>query len=328
MPKILVAESQGFSPLALGILQQAGEVQLADADERSLSRLAVDADVLWVRLRNYIGPAVLNAAPRLKIIATPTTGLNHIDMAEADRRGVQVVSLRGAQDFLKGVRATAEHTLALILGLMRHLPASFRHVRFGGWNRDQFKGHELYGKTVGVVGYGRLGRIVARYLAAFDTFVLTCDPNVSVRDLDSGVRLTTLPYLLQSSDIVTLHVNLTPETERMFGVPEFAAMRRGAWFINTARGELVEERALLEALRCGWIAGAAVDVLSAEQGAGHMQNPLITYARRHDNLIITPHLGGCTAESMEKTEIYLANRVAAELTAMRGAEDAVLAAGH
>jgi D-3-phosphoglycerate dehydrogenase len=325
--KIFIAESLGFSPLALGILQQAGHVELADADMRELRAKVRDADALWVRLRNRIDASVMDAAPNLKIIATPTTGLNHIDMDEAERRGIRVLSLRDAQEFLRGVRATAEHTVALTLALLRNIPASFRHVRFGGWNRDQFKGRELYGKTVGIVGYGRLGRIVARYMAAFDTCVLATDPNVRPDQVDPGVRMVSLSQLLRDSDIVTLHVNLTPQTERLFSVAEFAAMRRSAWFINTARGELVEERALLEALRSGWIAGAAVDVVCGEQAHGPAHSPLLTYARRHDNLIVTPHLGGCTVESMEKTEIYLSNQLVSALAELERPAEAVFTAG-
>lgn len=325
--KILIAESQGFSPLALGILQQAGDVQLADADAESLRPALADADVLWVRLRHRIDAAIMDAAPRLRIIASPTTGLNHIDLDEAARRGIRVLSLRDAQEFLRGVRATAEHTVALLLALLRHMPASFRHVRFGGWDRDRFRGRELYGKTVGVIGYGRLGRIVARYLGAFDTFVLATDPNVTAAEVEPGVKLVPLSQLLHDSDVVTLHVNLTAETERFFAVPEFAAMRRGAWFINTARGELVDERALLEALRSGWISGAAVDVVAGEHTDGAARSPLITYARRHDNLIITPHVGGCTVESMEKTEIYLANQVSAAIAGFEHQPHAAVLAG-
>lgn len=313
--RIVITESKGLSPLALGILSQLGEVRLADATQRDLAGLAADADVLWVRLRNRIDAEVMAAAPHLKLIASPTTGLNHIDTAEAARRGIEIVSLQGATEFLEGVRGTAEHTIGLMLALLRDVPAAFRHVRYGGWNRDLFKGHELYGKSVGVVGYGRLGRIVARYLQAFEACVLATDPNVRENELEKGVRLVSLPELLPACDIVTLHANLTAATVHMFGKTQFGSMRAGSWFINTARGELVDDAALLDALRTGWLAGAAVDVISGEQSAGRLKNPLITYARRHSNLIITPHLGGCTAESMEKTEIYLAKQVAAKFDA-------------
>ena len=154
-PNIVIAEGHGFSPLALERLSEIGTVTLADAGERELRTLAADADVLWVRLRHRIDATVMDAAPRLRFLVTPTTGLNHIDTEEAARRGIRVLSLQGAREFLDGVRATAEHTIGLMLALLRGIPASTRHVRAGGWNRDLFRGRELYGKTVGVVGYGR-----------------------------------------------------------------------------------------------------------------------------------------------------------------------------
>ncbi len=306
---ILVAESNGFSPRALEILRRAGEVRLADAGAGGLRELVADAEVLWVRLRHRIDSAVMDAAPRLRIIATPATGLNHIDLAAAAGRGIRVLSLRGAGDFLAGVRATSEHTIALMLALARHIPQAVRHVNAGGWDRDLFRGAELHGKTVGVVGYGRLGRIVARYLAAFDACVLASDPHADAREVEGGVRLVELAELLRAADVVTLHVNLNDSTAGMFGREQFAAMRPGSRLVNTARGELVDEAALLDALRSGRLAGAAVDVVCGEHG-GPPTSSLIDYARSHDNLIVTPHIGGCTAESMEKTEIYLARQVA------------------
>jgi D-3-phosphoglycerate dehydrogenase len=250
------------------------------------------------------------AAPRLKIIVTPTTGLNHIDVEEARRRRIEVLSVRGETTFLEDVRATAEHTVALMLALLRHVPAAFAHVKSSGWNRDQFKGSELHEKTIGVIGYGRLGRIVARYLRAFDAHVLATDPNVDASLVAPDVALVPLTQLLQEADLVTLHTNLCEKTRGLFGQAEFSTMKRGAWFINTSRGELVDESALLAALRSGQLGGAALDVLCEEHSDGMGNNPLVVYAREHDNLVITPHIGGCTTESMEKTELFLAERLA------------------
>lgn len=297
-PRIAIAEPKGFSPRARALLAEVGDVVEGYAD----------ADVLWVRLRQYIGAAIMDAAPSLRVIATPTTGLNHIDMREAERRGIAVLSLRGEREFLDEVRATAEHTLALMLALLRRIPEAVEHVRRGEWDRDRLRGCELYGKTVGIVGYGRLGRIVARYVHAFEARVVTSDPHV--RAADAGRPLVPLDELLTEADIVTLHVNLTPENQGFFGRREFAAMRRGSWFINTSRGELVDEAAMIEALESGWLAGAAVDVVSDEYAAS--RRPPV-----HRNLIVTPHIGGCTVESMEKTEVFLARKVREAVLSMR-----------
>jgi D-3-phosphoglycerate dehydrogenase len=299
--RILIAESRGFPVAARRRLEPHGEVVLADLDRTGLQAAIPHVQVLWVRLRHRIDEALLDRAPALEMIATPTTGLTHIDLAAVERRRIELVSLRGETDFLKDVRATAEHTIALILALLRHIPAAAAHVSAGGWDRNLFRGSEIYGRTVGVIGYGRLGRIVARYLRAFDARVLAADPDVA--DMEPGIERAGLDELLRASDIVTLHVNLHAGTRRFFGRREFALLRPGSFFINTSRGELVDETALAAALDSGRLAGAAVDVLSDEHIPG---NPLIG----RPNLLITPHIGGCTLESMQKTEVFLAAKVA------------------
>jgi D-3-phosphoglycerate dehydrogenase len=307
--KIVVAEASGFSAEAASLLRECGDVILADLDRAGLLSTVKEADVLWVRLRHQIDPEVMAAGLRLKMIVTPTTGLNHLDLNEAHQRGIKVLSLQGETQFLNDIRATAEHTVGLMLSLLRHVPAALEDVRKGSWNRDSFKGRELFGKTIGVVGYGRLGRIVAKYLSAFDARILVSDPHVDRSSFDSGISVSGLEDLLQQSDIVTLHVSWSPTTQSFFGREQFSKMKAGAWFVNTARGEVIDETALLDALRSGQLAGAAVDVLCGEQHDGKMNHPLVAYAREHDNLLITPHIGGCTVESMEKTEVFMARKL-------------------
>jgi D-3-phosphoglycerate dehydrogenase / 2-oxoglutarate reductase len=308
--KVLMAEPDRFSPRALAMLGQFAEVRLAAGDYDSLMAGAGWADVLWVRLRHHIDAQVLAAAPGLRAIVSPTTGLNHIDLNEAARRGVEVLSLRGETEFLRNVRATAELTIGLMLALLRRLPSAMAHVQDGGWDRDRFRGNELAGMTVGIAGYGRLGTLVARYLQAFDANVLVADPAVSPAALAPGLTLVTLDRLLAESSLISLHVNLSPETEGMIGAAEFGKMKTGAWFVNTARGELVDEPALISALESGQLSGAAVDVLCGEQTRPGLQ-PLVALAQRRENLLITPHIGGCTVESMEKTELFMTNKLEA-----------------
>jgi D-3-phosphoglycerate dehydrogenase / 2-oxoglutarate reductase len=325
-PTILVTESLNFSDAAAERLRSAARVVLSDLDRQGLLSAVGEAEVLWVRLRHRIDREVMNAAPRLRIIATPTTGLNHIDLQEADRRGIEVISLRGETSFLDQIHATAEHTLALILALLRHVPAARNHAAEGGWNRDLFRGRELHGKTAGVVGYGRVGRMVAGYLQALGMKVLATDTNLSRRPVDARINMVPLAELLAKADLVTLHVALTEETQGFFGQNEFMQMKSGSWFINTSRGELVDEGALMGALLNGRLSGAAVDVLSGERSSGMNAHPLVAYARSHDNLLITPHIGGCTAESMEKTEEFLADKVVTLLRSQR--EEVVIEGGN
>ena len=278
-PLIFVAESNRFSSRALSQLRSAARVELADVHDRNdLLKNISATDVLWVRLRNQIDREVMDAAPRLRAIATSTTGLNHVDVSYAQGRGIEVISLRGETEFLRNIHATGEHTLALILSLVRHLPAAARHVTEGRWDRDVFRGRELHGKTAGIVGYGRVGRMVADYLRAFGMRVLATDP--MLKDAPGcEVEMVSLEDLLQQADLVTLHVSLTEQTRGLFGQREFAGMKNGAWFINTSRGELIDEAALLYALESGQIAGAALDVLCDERSSGMQDHPLVAYAR-------------------------------------------------
>lgn len=324
---ILVSESSRFSPAALRSLQSIARVESCDiADRAELLAKVRGADILWVRLRHRIDREVMEAAPNLRAIATATTGLNHIDLDEAQRRNIRILSLRGHTDFLRNIYATAEHTMALIFALIRRVPAAARHVSDGGWNRDLFVGHELHDKTAGIVGYGRLGRMVAGHASAFGMSVQVADPRARAESLASDVKLTSVDDLLRTSDLVSLHVDLTEKTRGFFGKREFALMKPGAWFINTSRGELIDEAALLDALRSGHLAGAAVDVLCGESAAGMENHPLVRYSREHGNLLITPHIAGCTVESTEKTENFIAEQVVAFLQAP--AEKAFAQAGN
>lgn len=307
--KLLIAESHRFSPEALDLLRPLGDVDAADLDRAGLLARVGGCDALWVRLRHRIDAPVLDAAPRLQVIVSPTTGLNHIDLDEAARRGIAVLSLRGEREFLRDVRATAEHTLALVFALVRQVPAAAAHVREGGWDRDRFWGREIRGATIGVVGCGRLGRQVADAFLALGATVVAADPHVAAEAMPHGVTRLPLSGLLRVADIVTLHVPLDETTTGLFGADEFAAMKPGAFLVNTSRGEVLDEAALLAHLESGRLAGAALDVLSGERAEGMAGHAVAAATRRHPNLIVTPHIGGCTAESMAQTERFMARRL-------------------
>ncbi|HEY6989015.1 MAG TPA: NAD(P)-dependent oxidoreductase, partial [Bryobacteraceae bacterium] len=210
MQRILIAERDGFPVQALVRLQGVARVSLEDLDRAGLEEAIADVDVLWVRLRHRIDRHLLDCAPRLKTVVTPTTGLNHVDTEELARRGITLLSLRGEVEFLRDVRATAEHTIGLLLALLRQLAPAAADTQAGGWRRDRFQGAEIYGKTVGIVGYGRLGRIVSRYLKAFEARVIVNDPKLPDGYRDSIVEALPLAALLSESDIVSLHVDLNP----------------------------------------------------------------------------------------------------------------------
>jgi len=309
--KLLIAESQDFSPDAIQLLKTHFVLQLADLDRTGLLERVADCEILWVRLRNMIDAEVMDAAPLLKVIATNTTGLNHIDLEEAETRGIEVVSLRGEVDFLKTIRATVEHTIALTLALLRKIPQAYQHVLGGGWDRDQFQGSEIYEKTVGIIGYGRLGRIVATYFAAFGATVVLTSRDLSSGMTFDGMEVLSLEQLLGRSDIISLHVNYDRANHHMLGSEQFREMKQGAIFINTARGELVDELALAAALASGHLAGAAIDVVDGDTG---LPPCLASHTSVSGRLLVTPHIGGNTEESRSRTEVHLARMLVSKRT--------------
>jgi D-3-phosphoglycerate dehydrogenase len=309
---ILNAESSGYCHRAAEIVRSLGELRGAQLDRTGLLASIGDADVLIVRLGNRIDAEVLDKAPRLRVIVSATTGLDHIDLEAARARGITVLSLRGETDFLNDVSATAEHTWALLLALLRKLPEAFRSVRAGEWDRDRFRGRELSGKRLGILGLGRLGTKVACYGISFGMSVVAFDPYRS-NWLDGVVHADTVEHVLSNCDVLTLHVPLSAETKDMIGPRELGLLVEGSILLNTSRGELVDETALLSALEAGRLAGAAVDVVRGEQDhrRGLHRSPLVDWAIRYpERLLITPHVGGATVESMEKTEIFMAQKLA------------------
>lgn len=265
-----------------------------------------DPRILWVDLSQQIDAAFLDKHPEVRCIAAPFTGLDSIDEAECAKRGIDILSLRGDTEFLRGVCATAEHTVALILALLRDIPSAAVHTALGGWDRNLFQGRELKDCLVGIVGYGRVGRQVERILNGFDAI----PSPVFRRDFLS-------PY-----KIITVHVPLDDKTRGMCNAEFFSRMKPGSCFINTSRGEVVDESALLSALESGHLAGAALDVVCNERGE---RNPKLTqFALRHpDRLILTPHIGGNTVESRAATKQRIADKLCAWLASQEKIVDEI-----
>lgn len=310
----ILTEPKGYSPAAIGVLKTLGPV--ASFQDAKKKRLLKRADILVVKLGMKISKRVMDMMPRLKIIGTSTTGLNHINLDEAKRRGIAILSLRGETKFLKTIFPTAEETFGLVIMLMRNLHIGYDGVLRGKWRKEKCYGHELYGKTLGIVGFGRLGSMVGRFGRAFGMEVIACDPHVSAEEMrKKKVRKVKIEEVFRKSDVVSIHVLLAPNTSRLITRRHFKLMKPSAYFINTARGEIIDESALLDALNKKWIAGAALDVLANEDPrGGHIKNhPLVRYAKAHKNLIIVPHLGGATFESMARTEDFIAGKITRQL---------------
>jgi D-3-phosphoglycerate dehydrogenase len=308
--RILLAEKSSFSTRGVQALSEIAPTDALDLGQDELRATIKDYDILVVRLGLHVDKSVLVAAERIRVVGTPTTGLDHIDLEAARERNVAVLSLKGERAFLDEVYATAEHTFALLLSLIRQIPSAFQAVKDYTWRRDLYRGTELYGKVLGIVGFGRLGRMVCRYGLAFGMKVLVYDPYQ--RTLPDGIEAcASLEDLLVSSDVISLHVPLNADTEGMFSDEQFALIRPRSVLINTSRGAIIDEAALLRALQSKSLAGAALDVLCDEHLLDRIKSsPLIEYARKHANLIITPHIGGATQESVEKADLFLANKIA------------------
>ncbi len=237
----------------------------------------------------------MELAPGLRVICTPSTGTDHIDMAAARELGIQVLSLKNETAFLDSVTSTAEMAWALLLALVRRLPWSFAAAQQGDWARDRFRGHQLSGKTLGILGYGRLGRMMTDYGRAFRMRLMACD--VRTVQAPSDVAMVDHETLYEKSDVVSIHVHATPDNEHLISRQVLAQMKSTAVLINTSRGVVLDEAALLDALQDGGIAGAGVDVIHGEWREDLHDHPLLAYARTHDNLVISPHTGGVTYEA-------------------------------
>ncbi len=305
-PGILIAEPERFSSRALEELRSWADVRAEPVSKLGFREAFDRYDIIWFRLGHQVRAEHVAAPCRCRVLATAVTGLDHINLEACARAGVKVVSLQGETAFLKEIRGTAELTLALALALIRRVPAAVQSVAGGNWDRDQFQGTELYGKTAGLVGVGRLGTIVAGYFRALGMNVLGHDPHPFPAAVAEPVA--SLQDLLARADLVSLHVNYGPGTRHLLDHDALSQLKPGAILINTARGGLVDDAALLAVLQSGRLAGAALDVVDGEPDV-KISHPLVQYAREHENLLITPHIGGNTVESFEKTEVFLAKKV-------------------
>ena len=279
----------------LNPLRRVGEVVVAPPDPDALRRQLREFDVYLASLHVRLEADTIASADRLKAIATPSTGLDHIDVTAARARNIPVLSLRDDKQFLSSLTATAELAWALLLSVVRRLPWAVQAAHSGDWARDRFRGHQLSGKTLGIIGYGRLGSMVAEYAKAFRMRVIATDVGGVMPA--PGVELMPLASLLPQADVVSIHVHLTDSTRGMIGPEQFRLIKPGAVLINTSRGAIVDEAALLDALTSCKLLGAGLDVIEGEWSSDLPQHPLIRYAATHQNLVISPHIGGVTFES-------------------------------
>ena len=306
--RVVIAEP--FAPAGVAVLQARGlhVISCAGQPRERLVQALGDAEGLIVRSETRVDRDLFAHAPQLRVVGRAGVGVDAIDVDAATQAGILVLNTPAANTL-----AATEHTFALMLSLLRHIPGASQQLRDGCWERTPFVGNELAGKTLGVVGAGRIGGAVSTRARAFEMRVIAHDPFVPQVRADSlGVQLVSLDELLERCDILTLHVPLTPQTAGMIGAAALSRMKPSAIVINCARGGVVDEEALLRALDAGAVRAAAIDVVAQEPP---LPNSAGARLHAHPKVLATPHLGGSTHESLERIALQLANDVA---DALRG----------
>ena len=297
-PRVLVREPIAEAGLAL--LRERFDVDV-DSDS-DLAATIGDYEAIVIRSATKLDANLIERAQRLKVIGRAGVGVDNVDVEAATRRGIVVANAPEST-----VISAAEHTIGLLLALSRHIPQAHAALKAGRWERSRYGGLELAGKTLGVLGFGRIGQQVARRALGLEMRVVAHDPFVArERFRELGVeRLETRDEVLAAADFLTLHLSLTAETRGSIDAVAFGKLRDGARIVNAARGELVDEAALLDALREGQVAAAALDVFGSEPYSG----PLLEL----DNVVVTPHLAASTEEAQDRAGVIVAEQVAAAL---------------
>lgn len=302
--KILVTD--GLDSSGIAILKKSAEVvEMTGISPDELLKEVVDFDALIVRGRTKVTAAVFDAGKKLKVVGRAGVGVDNIDLVAAKSRGVTVVNSPMAT-----TTAVAELTLGLMLDAVREIPRADSSLKTGKWLKKEFNGFELSGKTLGVIGFGRIGAAVAKRAAAFEMTILGYDPMVPADEIvKRGGTPVSLDELLAQSDMITMHLPLTDQTKGMINADAFAKMKNGAFLICAARGGVIDETALLEALNSGKLAGAALDVFTTEP-------PGLTDLVMHPKLICTPHVGAQTVEAQRRASNDISEEVIAVLNGL------------
>jgi D-3-phosphoglycerate dehydrogenase len=300
-PVVLIAEK--LAPSVLDALGDGVEVRHVDGTDRpALLEAVADADALLVRSATQVNAEVFAAGRKLKVVARAGVGLDNVEVPAATANGVMVVNAPTSN-----IVSAAEHAVALLLAVARQIPAAHETLQNHEWKRSKFNGVELNGKTVGVVGLGKIGQLFAQRIAAFGTTLIAYDPYVSAqRAAQLGIELVTLEELLERADAISIHLPKTPETKGLIGAEQLAKAKRGVIIVNAARGGLIDEEALAEAVKEGQVGGAGIDVFSTEPTT---ESPLFNVP----GIVVTPHLGASTTEAQDRAGTDVAKSVALAL---------------
>ncbi len=300
MYKVLVSDK--ISESGIKLLNMEPEIEV-DAKiglhPHELKKIIGDYDALIVRSATKVTREILSAAKRLKVVGRAGTGVDNIDIEAATEKGIVVMNTPGGNTV-----AAAEHAISMMLSLARKIPQAYTSMKKGHWDKKRFMGVEIHGKTLGIIGMGRIGSLVAKMALGLGMRVIACDPYLSEKAAkDMGVTLTDLETLLAESDFITIHAPLTQETKNLISKEAFKKMKDGVMIVNCARGGIIDEEALYEALSMGKVAGAALDVFAQEPPPPDY--PLI----KLEEVICTPHLGASTKEAQEVVAIAIVQQI-------------------
>lgn len=276
-------------------------------EKDELNKLLIDTGAHYLftnpNKQNFILNEEVLKYTNIKLINTCSTGLNHIDLDYCKSNDIEVLSLKNDYELINDLPSTSELAFGLMMSLLRNIPSGFDHVKKGGWDYEPFVGHQIKGKTIGVIGYGRLGKIMCELFNGWGVSLLGYDPHEFV----TTARGCSLDELLEKSDVVFLHVHVTDETRGMVDNEFLSKMKKGGYLINTSRGELVDEDAILKSIGIGHLKGYGTDVIADEFGDIE-KSKLVEMSRFSDKIIITPHVGGMTIEGQTKAYHWAINK--------------------
>lgn len=313
--KILVTEPRIYSKVVLDQIKDHDITQI-NILEDNIAEFPKDTEAILSGLDTILMKEQLDLFPELKYIVCPTTGLNHMDTKHCEERNIKLLSLKGEFEFLSTITPTAEMAFGLLLAVSRKIFSAHNAVvHEHTWKREQFVGNCLFGKKLGTLGFGRLGKIMCKIGKAFSMKTIAYDPNPArVEEMkENDVPSVEWEKVLQESDIIFVNINLTDDNHHIISTKEFNLMKDSAFFINTSRGQLVDEDALLSALENKKIKGAGLDVLGTELDEGHPGiNKLVQYAKNNDNIVITPHIGGSAYEAFDRVSSFVVQKLVTE----------------
>ena len=310
--KILHLEYENYPKEAMDVLKKIGKVDCIKCKSNlELYKILehIKYDIIIISIGLEFDLKCFHLQKELKFLVSPTTGLNHIDLISADKYNVNVISLKGDFDFLSSIKSTAEHTWALLMSLVKKLNLSSSLTTAGIWDRDRvLPNDELDNKKLGIIGFGRLAKIVSVYAEAFNMEILAYDIDENKFDKNHLKYKKSLDEVLSKSDYLFLMISYSKSNINFMNSKKFFKMKNNSYFINTSRGEMVNEKDLLENLNSGKLKGVGLDVLKNDSNWSKKINgsyDLINYSQNNSNLIITPHIGGYGIDSINNTRIYI-----------------------